>query len=178
MDRIIADKLEVIQSIGKRGRILHFLIKKEIICRIALYVNLRVAANLEYKGDYLFTSGNGQLLNGYSAIMKHFTKSGASNPSLLRGTSLRKQVATVAQMFSLSDNDIQQIADFMGHDVEVHKRVYRTPEKTLLITKMSKYFMAAEDLNICKYKGKTLEAIGDMAEKEFTEYMIFRRYYP
>lgn len=54
----------------------------------------------------------------------------------------------------------------MGHDVEVHKAVYRTPELTTHITKLTKFFMAIGDPDINRFRGKTIEELDITIENE------------
>lgn len=46
---------------------------------------------------------------------------------LLRGTLLRKHVATVCMALNLSNNEVEDLANFMGHAKEIHLRHYRQP---------------------------------------------------
>ncbi|GLV33623.1 hypothetical protein CBL_20308, partial [Carabus blaptoides fortunei] len=91
---------------------------------------------------------------------------GVSNPQKIRGTFLRKQVATLSQMLNLNDNEIQQLADFMGHEVSIHRAHYRQPELTLQVTRLAKFFMAVDDTNMEQFKGKTLEELQVIGENE------------
>ncbi|GLV39525.1 hypothetical protein CBL_20430, partial [Carabus blaptoides fortunei] len=91
---------------------------------------------------------------------------GAFNPEKIRGTYLRKQIATLSQMLNLNDNEIQQLADFMGHEVSIHRAHYRTPELTLQVTRLAKFFMAVGDVNVEKYRGKSLEELRMLGDKE------------
>lgn len=67
--------------------------------------------------------------------------SGAKNPTALTSTKLRKQVATVAQLLNFNEEDVEQLANFMGHSKDVHKTFYRLPESTFQIAKVSKFYL-------------------------------------
>lgn len=81
---------------------------------------------------------------------------GASHPERLQSTKLRKHVATLCQIMNLKDNEMYQLAKFMGHDICIHREYYRMSDNTLQLAKMSKLLMAIEE-GIHKYKGKSLE---------------------
>ena len=42
---------------------------------------------------------------------------------------------------NLNDSDLDQFADFLGHDISVHRKYYRLPEGTLQLAKASKILM-------------------------------------
>lgn len=51
----------------------------------------------------------------------------ASNPYLLRGTQLCKHLATQSVFLDLNDNEVGDLANFMGHAEKVHRDHYRLP---------------------------------------------------
>jgi len=60
--------------------------------------------------------------------MRRFsTECGAQRPWTLRGTSLRKHVATISVALDLSENDIFDLAKRMGHALTIHKEIYKQP---------------------------------------------------
>lgn len=76
-------------------------------------------------------------------------------PGNLTSTKLRKHVATVSQLLNLQTHELDQLATFMGHDIEVHREFYRLPEETL---QMAKVLFALQD-GMGKFKGKSLDDI-------------------
>ncbi|KAK7892071.1 hypothetical protein WMY93_024034 [Mugilogobius chulae] len=81
------------------------------------------------------------------------------NPESLTSTKLRKQTATLSQVLNLSNTELDQLADFLGHDVRVHRQFYRLPEGTLQLAKVSKILMALEQGRMAEFKGKGLDDI-------------------
>ncbi|KAL3265800.1 hypothetical protein HHI36_009998 [Cryptolaemus montrouzieri] len=65
---------------------------------------------------------------GYKVVSKYAASCGAKNPKALTCTKLRKHLATLTQLFNMNDNEIDQLARFMGHTVGVHKNSYRLPD--------------------------------------------------
>ena len=53
------------------------------------------------------------------------TQCGAETPKNLRGTKLRKQIATECRKMGYSDNDRLDLANYMGHDINIHDQYYR-----------------------------------------------------
>lgn len=93
---------------------------------------------------YLFALPNS--LNHYrgSDCICDFVKDcDVKNPKALTSTNLRKQIATLSTVLNLKDTELDQLADFLGHNIRVQRK-YRLPEGTLQVAKMSKILMAFE----------------------------------
>ena len=46
-------------------------------------------------------------------------------------TSLRHHLATMAQVFALNEGEVELAAQFMGHDIRIHRKYYRLPLNVL-----------------------------------------------
>ena len=68
---------------------------------------------------------------------------GAKNPISLRGTKLRQHIATKCIELNLTDNQVNILADHLGHHKDVHKQYYQKPISALEIVKVSKLLAAA-----------------------------------
>lgn len=64
----------------------------------------------------------------------------------------------MSQIMNLKDNELDQLATFMRHDICVHREYYRLTENTLQLARMSKLLMAVE-LGTDVYRGKSLDEI-------------------
>lgn len=53
-------------------------------------------------------------------------------------------MATLLQILNLKNNELDQVSDFLGHDIRVHREYYRLPEATIQLAKISKLLMAME----------------------------------
>jgi hypothetical protein len=84
---------------------------------------------------------------------------GAKKPGALRSTKLRKHIATMAQVLNLKTHELDQLARFMGHDINVHREFYRLPEETCQVAKISKMLIALEEGKIHNFAGKSLAEI-------------------
>nr|CAI5852085.1 unnamed protein product [Callosobruchus analis] len=69
----------------------------------------------------------------------------------------------------MNQNDIEQLATFMGHTRNIHQQVYRLPDDIYQTAKISKIPMLMEKGEAAKYKGKTLEEIEINLEEELHE---------
>ena len=81
------------------------------------------------------------------------------NPKALTSTKLRKHIATLSTVLNLKTTELDQLADFLGHNIDVHRKHYRLPEGTLQLAKISKGLLALEQGRLGEYKGKSLDEI-------------------
>lgn len=81
------------------------------------------------------------------------------NPLSLTSTRLRKHRAALSKVPHLQEIELDQPADFMGHDIRVHRQFYQLPEGTLQLVKISKILMAMEQGRLADFQGKSLEDI-------------------
>ncbi|KAI4905149.1 hypothetical protein NFI96_011546, partial [Prochilodus magdalenae] len=73
---------------------------------------------------------------------------------------LRKHAATLSTVLNMTNTEMDQLANFLGHDIRIHREFYRLPEKTLQLAKISKILMALEQGRIAEFQGKNLDEIG------------------
>ncbi|CAL8238134.1 unnamed protein product, partial [Merluccius merluccius] len=96
---------------------------------------------------------------GSDVIRQVAQSCGARNPEALSSTKLRKHVATMSQILNLKENEMDNLADFLGHDIQVHRKYYRLPEGTLQLAKVSKILLAMERGKMAAFKGQNLDEI-------------------
>ena len=68
-------------------------------------------------------------------------------------------MATLSKVLNLQETELDQLADFMGHDIRVHRQFYQLPEGTIQLVKISKILMAMEQGRLADFQGKSLEEI-------------------
>lgn len=56
-------------------------------------------------------------------------------------------------------NEMDDLADFLGHDIRVHQQYYQLPEGTLQLAKISNILMAMERGQLSESKGRNLDEI-------------------
>ncbi|XP_063900680.1 uncharacterized protein LOC135120308 [Zophobas morio] len=160
LEQLLANHFTRMLIMAKRSRPLPVLLDDEQIQYIDLFLSLRKQAGVKEENPYLFGAPlKSQHLSCSVALNEFSINCGAKHPIRLRSTALRKQIATVAQILILNDNEVQQLSDFMGHNIEVHRRHYRQNEEVTQITKLAKFFMLQSGRDLNKFKGKTLDEL-------------------
>ena len=140
---------------GKLGRTVPVLLHEDILDGINLILKYRENAGVSSINPYIFgiSSNNSQrckFLRACILMRKFSAASGAQIPESLRGTILRKHVATVCVSLDISENKVSDLANFMGHDDKIHKSHYRQSvvSRDLAISQLLKHAqggMSSED---------------------------------
>ncbi|XP_030018187.1 uncharacterized protein LOC115438607 isoform X4 [Sphaeramia orbicularis] len=81
------------------------------------------------------------------------------NPEAVTSTKLRKHIATVSTVLNLKTTELDQFADFLGHNIAVNRKHYHLREGTRHLAKISKVLLAMEQGHLGEYKGKSLDEI-------------------
>ncbi|XP_048830876.1 uncharacterized protein LOC125725220 isoform X8 [Brienomyrus brachyistius] len=144
---------------GKRGRKVAVLLTPDMVDALTLLVNKRTECAVQ-DNCFLFARPKCQShYRGQDCLRLYATQCGAQNPQHLRSTHLRKHVATLSQILNLKNNELDQVADFLGHDIRVHREYYRLPEATTQLAKISKLLLAMEKGCLPNFQGKSLDEI-------------------
>jgi hypothetical protein len=160
MEKMIAKSLHRVEIIGKKGRKVPILLTAKMYKAIRLIVQNRAAVGLHADNGYVFACLNGAGYLRGSDILRVFSEQcGAERPEAIRSTKLRKHIATLTQVMNLKENDLDILANFMGHDIRVHREFYRLPENILQTAKISKLFLAADNSQLQSFAGKALDDI-------------------
>lgn len=145
---------------GKRGRKVPVLFKPSMVSAMELLTETREACGVPAENPFMFARpGAMSAYRGGECISRAAHECGIKNPEALSSTKLRKHIATMSKILNLSENEADQLADFLGHDIRIHRQFYRLPEGTLQLAKMSKVLMAMEKGTLSEFKGKKLDEI-------------------
>ncbi|XP_051743094.1 uncharacterized protein LOC127508770 isoform X1 [Ctenopharyngodon idella] len=145
---------------GKRGRKVAILLTPDVVDALLLLVSKRSECGVLDTNEFLFARPNCQShYRGQDSLRAYASECGAQNPEFLRSTHLRKHVATLSQILNLKNNELDQVADFLGHDIRVHRDYYRLPEATTQLAKISKLLLAMEKGCLPNLQGKSLDDI-------------------
>lgn len=154
---------------GKRGRKVPVLVTPSMQESINLLTENRSMCGVQNENSFLFARPFAMTyFRGSDCIREFAVACNAKNPHTLTSTKLRKQIGTLSEVLNLSNTELDQLADFLGHDIRVHRQFYRLPEGTLQLAKMSKIFLALEKGRLADFKGKNLDEIDIDPEEKVT----------
>lgn len=131
---------------GKGGQKVCVLLTKEMMKSLDFLVDKRGVENFILDSNrYVFARQNSDShLRGSSCLRKHAIACEVKRPETLTLTQLGKHVATLSQLLNLKDDELDQLAKFVGYDITEHRKHSCLTENTLLLAKMSKSLMAME----------------------------------
>lgn len=70
----------------------------------------------------MFATPNGERPYRGTDVMRSLSiEDKVSNLSVFTSTNLRKHVSTIAQTMEITENEQGQLAEFMGHDIQIHR---------------------------------------------------------
>ncbi len=160
------------EIVAKRGRTAPVLFPTKLKDTLELLLRKRtLISNPENK--FLFpTQTTRSHIRGTDVMRMFASQCGAEQPERLRSTKLRKHIATMTQLFNLNENELDILANFLGHDIRVHREFYRLPEETIQVAKVSKLLLLMESGKITNPSMTSLDSI-DIEEGTYYTYLAF-----
>ncbi|KAJ8958234.1 hypothetical protein NQ318_017377 [Aromia moschata] len=154
-ERILMRKFKRVVIKGKR-KATPVLFSLDVQKHIQILLDLR--SNFTSQNDpYIFSKLiSREPFRGYQVLMHHAKMAGLKNPDAIKSRGLRKHLATISQLFSMENEDVEQLATFMGHTLEkniVCRMIY------FKLQKIAKLLLLMESGDAGKYQGKTLDEI-------------------
>ncbi|XP_078026445.1 uncharacterized protein LOC144464173 [Epinephelus lanceolatus] len=170
LEKKLCEHFQRIEIRGKRGRKVPLLLTPEMQASMELLAKTRNDCEVPDSNQFMFARPQALTHFRGSDVIRQIAQScGASNPEALSSTKLRKHMATMSQLLNLKDNEMDNLADFLGHDIRVHRQYYRLPEGTLQLAKVSKMLMALERGRMAEFKGQTLDEISIDPQEEIAQ---------
>lgn len=108
------------------------ILHKDFVYGLERFLELRDAAGVPSSNPFVFglppTSGGRQrYMEAYILIKKYSEQCGAAEPETLRGTTLRKQIATKCADDGIPAAEVEDLTRHLSHRTEVHRSHYRQP---------------------------------------------------
>lgn len=136
------------------GRSVPVLLDCEMKSCIDLLLQYRKEAKIPERNPYIFAlpsydKKRFKYIRACDLLRAYSLECGVSMPLRLRGTKLRKHIATRCITLNLSDPDVTELANYLGHDKSIHMQHYRQSIPQIEIVKMSRLLKIAqgEDYN-------------------------------
>nr|XP_054606750.1 uncharacterized protein LOC107395173 [Nothobranchius furzeri]XP_054606751.1 uncharacterized protein LOC107395173 [Nothobranchius furzeri] len=155
---------------GKCERKVPILLTLDMVESMELLVQTRRQCGVLDENAYMLSRPDALSYYRGSDVIRLMAQScEASHPGVLSTTKLRKHMATMSKVLILRDNEMDNLADFLGHDIRVHRQYYRLPEGTLQLAKISKVLMALERGQLSSFKGQNLDEINIDPEEKMSD---------
>lgn len=128
LEQIMCKSFKRVVTGGKGSKPVPILFSKEMQTYITCLLKIREETDIVPKSNpFLVANPNSEnhWMSGNNVIQKLAKNCGAEHPELLTSTKFRKHIATTLQLMSMNDDQIEQIATFMGHTKKTHMEFYR-----------------------------------------------------
>ena len=159
-EKALASRMVAIEVRGKSTRGLRkvFVVLSQTMLKLCQHlIERRMYVGIPPSNTYLFTRPSGSILDGCQAMREVTSRCpGLECPELIRTRLLRKYLATTIQLLDMTGNELQMIADHMGHSVAIHTDVYRLQSSLLERTKVARALVALENGQLGKFAGRSL----------------------
>ena len=160
LEKRLCHMLTRVQVVGKCGNHVPILLTSRFNSAFQMIISKRGVNGVPDSNDFVFARpSSGSHLRGSDVMRKYAEECGAQSPETLRGTALRKHIATVSQVLNLRDNELDVIAQFMGHNIKIHRDFYRLPSEVLQTAKVAKLLMAIETGQHQRLTGQSLDDV-------------------
>ncbi|XP_070174147.1 uncharacterized protein [Littorina saxatilis] len=149
-EQALSKSLQRVEIIGKTGTIVPILLTANLVDSFETLIASRQEAGIPETNNFVFSQscfGHGDRnghIRGSDTLKIHCQQADLQHPELITSTSLRKHVATMTQLYNLADNELDVVAQFLGHDIRTHRRYYRLPSAALQVTKVAKLLIQLE----------------------------------
>lgn len=128
VEKLLSKKFKRVVAGGKGSKPVPILFSKRIQKFIACMLKTRNDVCIVPKSNpYLFANpgSENRWMAGGNVIRKLAKNCGCKNSSLLTSTKFRKHIATTLQLLNMEEDEMEQVATFMGHTRKTHAEFYR-----------------------------------------------------
>ncbi|XP_060572464.1 uncharacterized protein LOC132730528 [Ruditapes philippinarum] len=154
-EKVLLKTLCRVEIRGKRDRTVAVILTKEMQRNIDLLLRWRDEAGVVQENVYIFARSNfGSVspIRSADVLRKFAREASLESAESITSTKLRKHIATVAQILNLSKHDLEVLANFMGHDISIHRSFYRLPQETVEVARMGRLLTAFNRGTIGQFK--------------------------
>ncbi|XP_070212233.1 uncharacterized protein [Littorina saxatilis] len=125
---------------GKFNRAVPILLTPSMVESVESLIAMRSLMDLH--SPYLFITATGQRpYRGPRVLQEYANAAQVSDASLFTATTLRKQLATLSQAMAISELDQDMLATFLGHDLRIHRSIYRQTLDVVQKTKVASFLL-------------------------------------
>ena len=162
------------EIVGKKDRLVPVLVLSEMKEGIQLLLKYRVNAKVHNRNPFLYgipgyDEGHWKHLRACPLLRRYAAQCGAEHPERLRGTQLRKQLATQCADVNIDENQVVDLANFMGHAEKIHREHYRQPVARRDVCGISKLLETASGIKQASGSENTPEETTIDTERESKE---------
>lgn len=156
-EKVLVEQVKRFIIRGKKGRSVPVIFTKTMQKHTDILMESRKI--IAPDNPYLFAnpSTTNSFIWSYKVLKKIASSCNVSNIQAITATHLRKHIATIAQLISMEDHDLEQLSAHLGHEKATHLNYYRKTDDKLQIAKVSKFLLLMEKKSMGEYRGKSID---------------------
>eukprot|EP00105_Crassostrea_gigas_P012672 XP_011428735.1 PREDICTED: uncharacterized protein LOC105329239 [Crassostrea gigas] len=160
-ERKLVEEQDVIEIRGKCGKCVPVIIPKHVRGILAHLCNQRVraAAGIPSSSVHIFATNRAGVFRGYDSVQFVTQNADLQFPERIRGTNMRRLMATLCQALDVTPQQQKWIIDHMGHTLDVHNIHYRCTSDIIERSDIAKLLMLMDRKQVGYFKNKRLEEI-------------------
>ncbi|XP_021345084.1 uncharacterized protein LOC110445054, partial [Mizuhopecten yessoensis] len=160
-EKQLVEDQDVIEIRGKCGKFVPVIVPKHArrILKFLTSNDVRRSAGVTERNPYVFASNREGIIRGYDAVRSVTGAAGLEHPERIRGTNMRRLMATLCQAIDITPQQQQWIVDHLGHTLDVHKIHYKCTSDMIERVDIAKLLLMMDNRLLGKFKGKRLEDI-------------------
>ncbi|XP_060574196.1 uncharacterized protein LOC132731915 [Ruditapes philippinarum] len=159
IEKQLMKTMSLVEVVGKQYKRVPILLSQTMVEAIQALVDKRAEGGVRSCNPYVFAQGDSNFKRGSDCIRRTVQACELEFPERITSTKLRKYLATVSQVFNLSESELGELARHMGHELSVHRRFYRLQDDVIELAKVSRLLMSVEEGKAAQFAGCTLDDI-------------------
>jgi hypothetical protein len=152
----------MVEVVGKRSRKVPVLLTPDVKAAIITLTRTRKEGNVSNAKPFVFALNDGKSVNplrGNDALRKVSSMVDLQLPGAITSTNLRKYMATISQLVDMDENEMEWLANHLGHNVNIHKDFYRMQSSTLEMAVIGNLLIAVDEGRARNFRVKNLRDI-------------------
>jgi hypothetical protein len=149
----------MVEVVGKRSRKVPVLLTPDVKAAIITLTRTRKEGNVSNAKPFVFALNDGKSVNplrGNDALRKVSSMVDLQLPGAITSTNLRKYMATISQLVDMDENEMEWLANHLGHNVNIHKDFYRMQSSTLEMAVIGNLLIAVDEGRARNFRVKNL----------------------
>jgi len=175
--RRLVNSLKRVETRGKKFMKVPILFTPKMQKAINLMLSVREQCGIAKDNKFVFAKvGTTAYLRGSDAIRYCREESGCIHPERVTSTCLRKEAATLAKVVGLTEQEVEELAVFLGHTKTTHKNIYRLDERTRQTAKVSEYLCRISQVSISSDENSdSEESPGEEMEEDGVKVKVMKK---
>ena len=160
IEKELLKRMDMVQIPGKRLNTVPILLTPDVKESMDVLLETRPVVGIPSTNPYFFPSfSTDGHLDPCQVIQRVARLAGVEKPETITTTNARKYVATMMQLFDLTNIELDWVSNHLGHSLNIHKFFYRQHTTAIEMGKVARLLLQVEEGQTADYSGKPLELI-------------------